>query len=183
MSYRLYIATRKSSLKENLLEAVDKHHKKEPTAFNIRDFISENGFHIVIEIGNDSRADKIRRNCRNFFPDDILYQFYEYLPQTDKEDKYIGELTKKDLIDYVKLIHLHHIKSFKDMKNTSSPIDIACYAKNRETLWTASLELINENHFSLPYVVTSSDEYLIFQLTELITKTDWSETELVIFGY
>lgn len=183
MSYRLYIATRKSFPKENLLEAVDKHYKKEPTSFNIRDFISENGFNIVIEIGNDSRADKIRRNCRNFFPDDILKQFSEYLPQTHKNDKYIGRMTKGDLIEYIKLIHLHHIKSFKDMKKTSNPIDIACYAKNREALWEASLDMINENHFSLPYAVTSSNEYLIFQLTELIIQTDWSDTELIIFGY
>lgn len=183
MSYRLYIATRKSFEKENLLEAVDKHHKKEPTAFNIRDFISENSFHIVIELGNDSRADTVKRNCRNFFPVDILKQFSEYLPQNHKDDKYIGKLTKSDLIEFVKLIHIQYVKTFKDMKENSSPLDIACYAKSRETLWEASLELIDENHFTLPYAVTSSNEYLIFQLSELITQTDWENTELIIFGY
>lgn len=183
MSYRLYIATRKSFPKENLLEAVDKHCNKEPTSFNIRDFISENGFNIVIELGNDSRADKIKRNCENFFPDDILKQFSHYLPQNYKDNKYIGRLTKSDLIEFVKLIHIHHIESFKDMKNSSNPIDIACYAKSREALWEASLELIDENNFSLPYAVANSNEYLIFQLTELIIQTDWSDTELIIFGY
>lgn len=190
MSYRLYLAkrTKENAITKNYVIpiVIDKIKSDEDYKdyFPNFEFINKYGFEQILELGDDDYAFKMRDKSNNYFTDELLLKYSNYID--DKEIK-IGVVTKEMMIDYIKAIHEERINYYKNIfeesKNNSQLLsyEFTKIISNKITTWETSMDFLNDK--DVPYVITSSTEYFLLKLYNILKETNWEKEEVVIYGW
>lgn len=194
MSYRMYIAYRKRQkdkekikiLKEDILPSMINSEEYKDFFLNA-ELLKRLGFSVCLELGNENVADTILLECESYIPNDVINIFPNYLPHYPKDEKYIGILTKELLLKYIRMLHQSQIDYLKGQYQACNEDSRYAqnYAKNvianQLVDYQTSIEYLQSSN--IPYCIKNDFRFLIFQLHELFCKTNFDETELVIYGW
>lgn len=190
MSYRLYLAKRSkedAALKNSVIPIVIdqiKSNEDYETFFPNFEFIKRYGFEQILELGDDNYAFTIRNKSNNYFTAELLDKYNDYI---DNKEVKIGIVTKEMIIDYIKAIHEerinHYKRIFEESKNNSELLtyEFTKIISNKIMTWETSIDFLNDK--DIPYAVTSSTEYFLLKLYNILKETNWEKEEVVIYGW
>lgn len=194
MSYRTYIASHskqtseeKYAIGKNIIIPAMLADEDTQDFFLNHEFLRRFGCKIQIELGQDDTITAIHKKCPAYLPDNLCKLYPDYLPQSCKDTGYIGLLTKDLLWEYIHALHDEQIRQYEQDYDACKKD--AAYAKNyalmtigsQQVTWKTSKDFLQEDQ--LPYAITHSTEYFIYQLVTLYQNTDFQKTDLIVYGW
>lgn len=194
MSYRMYIAShsKQSSLeKTHIFSQVilpnmqqDESYK---TYFANYECLKQFGCCEELELNKEPVIRTILRKCPSYLPEELLQKYPDYLPQSSDKENYIGLLTPELLWEYIQELHQTQITELKqkfqqchadpDYARELATAILSCQI----TDWDTSLKYLRPEQ--LPFCITNSEIYFLYQIYSLYQKTDFKNTDLILYGW
>lgn len=151
------------------------------------EFLKRVGCKIELQLGNDNIADMLLEKCAPYLPENLIKKYPDYLPYDSSDEKYIGILTEDMLMEMIRKIHQDKLSFLENQlekireDNQYAEYYIQSKINGEYFRWQTSRDYLNKNQ--IPYCVIETLEYKVFQLWNLLNKTDFSKTDLIIFGW
>lgn len=192
MSRRMYIASRSKLTNKDLIQ-IEMHIENMMQSADFSDYFLNDEFlkrltcKVEIELGNDGIAEMILEKCTSYLPKILIEKYPEYLPQDSSDEKYIGILTEDRIMEMISKIHQDKLLFLKNQleesrkDNQYAEYYIQSKLNGEYYRWQISMDYLNKKQ--VPYCFLDTLEYEVFQLWSLLNKTDFSKTDLIIFGW
>lgn len=194
MSYRMHIArhTKQTEDEKNTIfqKVIIPNMQKDDDYkdyFLNHIFLEKFGCEELLCLYDESEIHQIHKQCENFIPKETTQIFADYLPQIPSDESYIGILTKDLLLDYLKALHQAQINYYiRQYETCQSDPKIAQeymlnHLRNQRITWETSMEFLNDKQ--IPFAVTNSYLYFLYQIFEIYKNTDFTKDELILYGW
>lgn len=194
MSYRMYIAShsKQSSLeKTQIFSQVILPNMQQDEAYKtyFANYECLKQFECCdeLELNKEPVIRTILQKCPSYLPEELIRNYPDYLPQSSDEENYIGLLTPELLWEYIQELHQTQITELKqELQQCQADPDYArefatAILSCQITDWDTSLKYLNQNE--LPFCITNSEIYFLYQIYTLYQKTDFKTTDLILYGW
>lgn len=194
MSYRMYIAShsKQSSLEKtqifsNVILPNMQQEEAYKTYFANYECLKQFGCTNKLELNKEPVIRTILQKCPSYLPEELVRNYPDYLPQSSDEENYIGLLTPELLWEYIQELHQTQITELKqELQQCQADPDYArefatAILSCQITDWNTSLKYLKPNE--LPFCITNSEIYFLYQIYSLYQKTDFKTTDLILYGW
>lgn len=194
MSYRMYIASHskqsdfeKTNIFQNVILPTMQTYEEYKDFFLNAKFLKSFGCQTQLELGTEPVIQTILPECPSYIPKTVLDAYKDYLPQSPNDSGYIGLLTPNLLQKYLKRLHEFQLEQLQKTYHTckTDKAYAAEYAvsqlADKITTWKTSLEHFHTKQ--IPYCVETSHAYFLYQVYDLYQRTDFTTTDLILYGW
>lgn len=193
MGYRLYLAkmakTNDLEKSKQISYSIEKS-KDDDGFFEHYTFVEKMGFNILFELDDDDDFNTLRKEKRSYFPPKIIKKYGDnFLHQVDDCDgTKIVEVKKEDIWEIIRVYHTKKMKEYKEKYEDTmcEHYEYKHHVADKLHTWTTSYDCLafdKDGNLAIPYIVSTSWEFRIFQMVNIHNDVNWEEETVILYGW